>query len=133
MSTTTPRHKRQPRVRRAALLFMGALILLPLIAVLVTGFAGRQATLHNSARPAVSASAPARTATQPPARPPAAHVQPPAPARAARAYAVRAGDTLTSIAAGHHVKGGWQVLYHLNRHRIGANPNVIQPGMRLTL
>ena len=43
-------------------------------------------------------------------------------------YTVRPGDTLSGIAAAFAVPGGWTALYAANRHAIGANPSVIQPG-----
>jgi nucleoid-associated protein YgaU len=46
-------------------------------------------------------------------------------------YTVKSGDTLSEIATKHHVKGGWQALYHHNRHVIGANPSLIRVGMKL--
>ena len=48
-------------------------------------------------------------------------------------YVVRAGDTLSAIAARHHVPGGWRALYRANRAKIGANPNLIRIGMHLRL
>ncbi|GHB58152.1 hypothetical protein GCM10010347_30430 [Streptomyces cirratus] len=48
-------------------------------------------------------------------------------------YAVVAGDTLSQIAAAHSVSGGWQQLYQANKSVIGANPSIIQPGIKLTL
>jgi LysM repeat protein len=48
-------------------------------------------------------------------------------------YVVRPGDTLSSIAAKNHVKGGWQGLYQLNRRAVGNNPNLIIPGQRLAI
>jgi murein DD-endopeptidase MepM/ murein hydrolase activator NlpD len=50
-----------------------------------------------------------------------------------RTYSVVAGDTLSKIAAGHQVKGGWQQLYQDNRAVVGENPSLILPGMKLTL
>ncbi|MEZ0091994.1 LysM peptidoglycan-binding domain-containing protein [Streptacidiphilus sp. EB129] len=46
---------------------------------------------------------------------------------------VRAGDTLAGIAARHGLPGGWQALYAANRQVIGPDPDLIQPGVRLTL
>ncbi|MEU6890470.1 LysM peptidoglycan-binding domain-containing protein [Streptomyces sp. NPDC046557] len=48
-------------------------------------------------------------------------------------YSVVAGDTLSKIAAEHSVAGGWQQLYAANKSVVGANPSIIQPGIRLTL
>ncbi|TDU02995.1 DNA-binding SARP family transcriptional activator [Streptomyces sp. 846.5] len=46
---------------------------------------------------------------------------------------VQQGDTLTGIAAEHHVSGGWESVYAANRQVIGADPDVIQPGEQLRL
>jgi murein DD-endopeptidase MepM/ murein hydrolase activator NlpD len=51
----------------------------------------------------------------------------------AQSYTVVPGDTLSKIAAAHHVKGGWHRLYQDNKKVIGGNPDVIRPGMHLTL
>jgi murein DD-endopeptidase MepM/ murein hydrolase activator NlpD len=56
----------------------------------------------------------------------------PAAAKAA-AYKVVKGDTLASIAAAHHVPGGWKQLYQANKSVIGSNPGLIHPGEQLTL
>ncbi|MBO8188516.1 LysM peptidoglycan-binding domain-containing protein [Streptomyces spirodelae] len=46
---------------------------------------------------------------------------------------VRAGDSLTRIAAQHEVAGGWAELYERNRETIGDDPDLIRPGQHLTL
>ncbi|MFF8595441.1 transglycosylase family protein [Streptomyces sp. NPDC015220] len=46
-------------------------------------------------------------------------------------YTVRAGDTLSTIAARHGT--GWHRLYAANRSVIGADPDLIVPGQRLAL
>lgn len=48
-------------------------------------------------------------------------------------YVVRSGDTLSRIASRKDLRGGWKSLYVKNRGAIGANPNVIRVGQRLTL
>ncbi|MEU9480248.1 transglycosylase family protein [Streptomyces sp. NPDC048191] len=55
--------------------------------------------------------------------------------RAGRAemYTVVHGDTLSAIADEHHVRGGWRGLYAGNRATIGADPDLILPGQRLSL
>ncbi|KOX02415.1 transglycosylase family protein [Streptomyces sp. NRRL B-3648] len=55
--------------------------------------------------------------------------------RAGRAemYTVVHGDTLSGIAGDHHVPGGWHALYAGNRTAIGADPDLIMPGQRLSL
>ncbi|ANW20899.1 transglycosylase family protein [Streptomyces clavuligerus] len=47
------------------------------------------------------------------------------------AYTVRAGDTLSSIAQAHGTD--WRTLHTANRQVVGADPDLIVPGQRLTL
>jgi nucleoid-associated protein YgaU len=47
-------------------------------------------------------------------------------------YVVRSGDTLSSIAARFHVRGGWRALWHYNRARV-HNPNLIRVGQVLRI
>ncbi|MCK7622679.1 LysM peptidoglycan-binding domain-containing protein [Streptomyces sp. RS10V-4] len=44
---------------------------------------------------------------------------------------VNAGDTLSGIAAVHEKP--WREIYRQNRQVIGADPNLIYPGTRLTV
>ncbi|MFJ4618538.1 transglycosylase family protein [Streptomyces sp. NPDC088812] len=46
-------------------------------------------------------------------------------------YTVRAGDTLSTVAARHGTT--WQRIYAANRAAIGGNPDLIMPGLRLSL
>ena len=56
------------------------------------------------------------------------------PTRAAQTrYTVRAGDTLSGIAAALAVRGGWPALYAANRNVIGPDPDAIHPGTVLVL
>jgi LysM repeat protein len=48
-------------------------------------------------------------------------------------YVVRSGDTLSGIAAGFGVRGGWPVLYAANRHTVGPDPDVIEAGTVLVV
>ncbi|MET9119141.1 transglycosylase family protein [Streptomyces longwoodensis] len=48
-------------------------------------------------------------------------------------YTVVRGDTLSGIAGEQRVDGGWQRLYAANRTTIGADPDLILPGQRLSL
>jgi len=48
-------------------------------------------------------------------------------------HVVRPGESLSLIALRHGVRGGWKAIYHANRKTIGANPDMIQIGMRLRL
>jgi LysM repeat protein len=50
------------------------------------------------------------------------------PGRALVRYTVATGDTLSGIAAGLGVHGGWPALYAANRRAIGPDPNTIRPG-----
>src|SRR5439155_18591093 len=54
-------------------------------------------------------------------------------ARPVSGYAVRPGDTLSGIAARFAVRGGWPALYAANRPVIGSDPDVIRPGIVLTV
>jgi nucleoid-associated protein YgaU len=47
-------------------------------------------------------------------------------------YKVVKGDTLSSIAVKHHVRGGWQKLFQLNKD-IVQDANLIYPGQQLHL
>jgi LysM repeat protein len=46
-------------------------------------------------------------------------------------YKVKPNDTLSGIAARHHVKGGWTKIYRINKSVIGSDPSLIRPGMKL--
>ncbi|WP_371627448.1 LysM peptidoglycan-binding domain-containing protein [Streptomyces sp. NBC_01116] len=75
--------------------------------------------------------------------PVAAPQQAVAPASAAQAnsakkaapaqHSVAAGETLSKIAREYSVSGGWEKLYEGNRKIIGENPDLIHPGIELTL
>ncbi len=85
--------------------------------------------------PPATATSPAPSGVAPPSavapvgKPASAPATRPAPA----GYLVGRGDSLCSIADQHHVDGGWRQLYEHNRATIGANPNAISPGERLSL
>ncbi|MEV0848187.1 transglycosylase SLT domain-containing protein [Streptomyces sp. NPDC049954] len=49
------------------------------------------------------------------------------------AYSVVSGDTLAKIARNHSVDGGWHKLYQDNRQAVGDNPDLIHPGLKLTI
>lgn len=51
----------------------------------------------------------------------------------AEMYTVVRGDTLSGIAETRKVRGGWQKLYQVNRRTVGADPDLIVPGQRLSL
>ena len=49
-------------------------------------------------------------------------------------YTVKSGDTLWGIAERFLGKGSrWREIYYANRAIIGANPNIIRPGQKLTI
>ncbi|MEU9191364.1 transglycosylase family protein [Streptomyces sp. NPDC048484] len=51
----------------------------------------------------------------------------------AEMYTVVGGDTLSGIAGTRDVPGGWRQLYEANRKTVGADPDLIVPGQRLSL
>ena len=51
----------------------------------------------------------------------------------AEMYTVVRGDTLSGIAGSREVQGGWRQLYDANRRTVGADPDMIIPGQRLSL
>ncbi|MFE4518570.1 transglycosylase family protein [Kitasatospora sp. NPDC056783] len=56
-----------------------------------------------------------------------------APQATGHDYTVRAGDTLSTIAAAQGVSGGWHALYDQNHATVGGDPNLIMPGQVLHL
>jgi nucleoid-associated protein YgaU len=50
-----------------------------------------------------------------------------------RAHAVKAGETLASIARRYRIKGGWKRLYKANRQMVGERPDRLNPGTMLRL
>ncbi|MFJ2261436.1 transglycosylase family protein [Streptomyces sp. NPDC087844] len=51
----------------------------------------------------------------------------------AEMYTVVHGDTLSEIAGTRKIPGGWRQLYDANRRTVGADPDLIVPGQRLSL
>jgi nucleoid-associated protein YgaU len=88
-------------------------------------------TVSGAAAAAAARKAPkvSRSATRHPLRTGGRHVA----AHSAGGYVVRAGDSLSSIAARHRLPGGWQALYALNRSVVGKNPNMLHIGQHLRL
>ncbi|MFJ8017258.1 peptidoglycan DD-metalloendopeptidase family protein [Streptomyces sp. NPDC096339] len=83
-----------------------------------------------------AAGAPAAATTARAVEAPVAAPQVSAPLRAEAAptaYTVVPGDYLSKIAAERHLSGGWQQLYADNREAVGANPDLIHPGLKLNL
>ncbi|MFE8005922.1 peptidoglycan DD-metalloendopeptidase family protein [Streptomyces sp. NPDC057418] len=93
--------------------------------------------------PHAERSAPAKAATTAPeaGRPKTARetkagtasVSPASVPGARTSYTVARGDSLSGIAATERVQGGWQRLYAANRTVVGADPDLILPGQRLSL
>jgi murein DD-endopeptidase MepM/ murein hydrolase activator NlpD len=61
------------------------------------------------------------------------HTTPQSRAGRAEMYTVVRGDTLSAIAEGERLRGGWRGLYDANRSTIGTDPDLIVPGQRLAL
>lgn len=57
----------------------------------------------------------------------------PASARNGNSYTVKSGDSLVSIARTQMGTSEWSELYETNKETIGSNPNLILPGMVLTI
>lgn len=60
-------------------------------------------------------------------------VTPQSTAGRAEMYTVISGDTLSGIAETRRLPGGWSRLYSANRTTIGADPDLILPGQRLSM
>ncbi|MEU9033684.1 LysM domain-containing protein [Streptomyces sp. NPDC048352] len=90
-------------------------------------------------RPKPPAAAPGHMAPATPSDTSAAHKAVPVPPKrpptaAKRTYTVKPGDSLSLIARrelGNEAR--WRELYAMNRGVVGANPDLIRPGMVLTL
>ncbi|BDH06403.1 transglycosylase family protein [Streptomyces seoulensis] len=87
-------------------------------------------TESTSSHPARTAQSQARPAAAQDVRP---QTTPQSRAGRAEMYTVVHGDTLSGIAGEHRVREGWRGLYEGNRSVIGADPNLILPGQRLSL
>ncbi|MFF9630134.1 transglycosylase family protein [Streptomyces fradiae] len=100
--------------------------------------AAEQPTTRSEQRTAPKAASSAPKPSTPKAAPKAAPkktVTTPTGAKVAKGdgeYAVKAGDTLSSIAAAEKVKGGWKKLFDLNKD-IVADADLIYPGQQLHL
>jgi murein DD-endopeptidase MepM/ murein hydrolase activator NlpD len=123
---------RKPRAKRLTRVYVaagtgGAALALPLVTAGHAAAAPVTTTAPANAAPANASPADAAPAQAAPAAAPAS-----APTRA-RTYAVVRGDTLSAIARTHDVGGGWHQLYSDNKSVVGADPNLIRPGQRLSL
>ncbi|MDX3585847.1 LysM peptidoglycan-binding domain-containing M23 family metallopeptidase [Streptomyces europaeiscabiei] len=52
---------------------------------------------------------------------------------ATKTYSVKVGDYLSKIADEQDVEGGWKQLYSDNREKIGSDPSLIHPGLKLSI
>jgi LysM repeat protein len=84
-------------------------------------------TAAAAARPPDAPAAPVAAA-----HPAAAPAPSPSAPSARGTYAVKAGDTLATVARAQGVHGGWQGLWALNRSTV-RNPNLIRVGQHLTI
>ncbi|MFD3909546.1 LysM peptidoglycan-binding domain-containing protein [Streptomyces sp. CB04723] len=100
----------------AAVTTGGAVLALPVIGA-TSAFAAPAPAAPQAAPAPAAVSAQANSATQA------------APAQ----HSVKAGETLSKIAREHSVSGGWEKLYEGNRKIVGENPDLIHPGIKLTL
>ncbi|MFE9458306.1 transglycosylase SLT domain-containing protein [Streptomyces californicus] len=100
----------------AAVTAGGAVLALPVIGA-TSAFAAPASAAPQAAPAPATVSAQANSAAQA------------APAQ----HSVKAGETLSKIAREHSVSGGWEKLYEGNRKIVGENPDLIHPGIKLTL
>ncbi|MGX2993535.1 M23 family metallopeptidase [Streptomyces sp. JNUCC 64] len=122
----TGKHRRPKStrlVRRVAITGTGgaAALALPLIGAQTAQAATPQAA------PGLSPAASVATVA------PAAPERSTARAAEVRTYSVKVGDHLSKIADEQDVRGGWQRLYEDNRNAVGVDPNLIRPGLKLTV
>ncbi|MFB7333861.1 transglycosylase family protein [Streptomyces adustus] len=90
-------------------------------------------TAAHSARDARSSAGSTRTAAHTSVPDVQPQTTPQSRAGTAEMYTVVRGDTLSGIAEEQQVRGGWQRLYSANRATVGADPDLILPGQRLSL
>jgi len=104
--------------------------------------AAKSATPAPAAAPVAAPSpAAAKSATPAPAAAPVAALSPAAATKARadfaandpRKAAISAAPVAKATAPVANTKGSWQEIYNLNKTIIGANPNLIKPGQKLTL
>ncbi|MFF2025340.1 peptidoglycan DD-metalloendopeptidase family protein [Streptomyces sp. NPDC058171] len=122
----TGKHRRPKSARLARTIAIAgtggaAALALPLI-----GATQAQAATPQSAAalaPATSVAVAAQTAPEAPAQQRAGLTT----------YSVKVGDHLSKIADDQDLRGGWQRLYQDNRTVVGSNPDLITPGLKLTL
>ncbi|MFJ4970070.1 transglycosylase SLT domain-containing protein [Streptomyces sp. NPDC088755] len=101
----------------AAVTTGGAVLALPVLGATTASAAPAHSVAAEKAVAPVSVTAQANSVTKA------------APAK----HSVVAGETLSKIAREYSVSGGWRKLYEGNRKAIGENPNLIHPGITLTI
>ncbi|MET9095476.1 transglycosylase SLT domain-containing protein [Streptomyces cyaneofuscatus] len=101
----------------AAVTTGGAVLALPVLGATTASAAPAHSVAAEKAVAPVSVTAQANSVTKA------------APAK----HSVVSGETLSKIAREYSVSGGWKKLYEGNRKAIGENPNLIHPGITLTI
>ncbi|WOP07259.1 transglycosylase SLT domain-containing protein [Streptomyces cyaneofuscatus] len=101
----------------AAVTTGGAVLALPVLGATTASAAPAHSVAAEKAVAPVSVTAQANSVTKA------------APAK----HSVVSGETLSKIAREYSVNGGWKKLYEGNRKAVGENPNLIHPGITLTI
>ncbi|MFF3997237.1 transglycosylase SLT domain-containing protein [Streptomyces cyaneofuscatus] len=101
----------------AAVTTGGAVLALPVLGATTASAAPAHSVAAEKAVAPVSVTAQANSVTKA------------APAK----HSVVSGETLSKIAREYSVSGGWKKLYEGNRKAVGENPNLIHPGITLTI
>ncbi|MGW1202447.1 transglycosylase SLT domain-containing protein [Streptomyces cyaneofuscatus] len=101
----------------AAVTTGGAVLALPVLGATTVSAAPAHSVAAEKAVAPVSVTAQANSVTKA------------APAK----HSVVSGETLSKIAREYSVSGGWKKLYEGNRKAVGENPNLIHPGITLTI
>ncbi|MFC9192380.1 transglycosylase SLT domain-containing protein [Streptomyces cyaneofuscatus] len=101
----------------AAVTTGGAVLALPVLGATTASAAPARSLAAEKAVAPVSVTAQANSVTKA------------APAK----HSVVSGETLSKIAREYSVSGGWKKLYEGNRKAVGENPNLIHPGITLTI
>ena len=130
------------RLNRSSLrIALGAVLALGLGTACGGGAAAPSATAQPTSSPAaVPAPSPPRPALASPVASPSTVASAPTPAAtagaqvAAETYEVQSGDTLLSIAQQYYSDPTqWRLIYDANKDTIGADPDKLQVGMKLTI
>ncbi|MEU3264509.1 transglycosylase SLT domain-containing protein [Streptomyces bacillaris] len=100
----------------AAVTTGGAVLALPVLGATTASAASAPAVAEKAVAP-VSVTAQANSVTK----------------AAPTKHSVVSGESLSKIARDYSVSGGWKKLYEGNRNVVGENPNLIHPGITLTV